>query len=72
MDDILALVIFIMFTGAVFAGGLYVGYRYRDNQSVERHKRRHQSEQRAAYEAPTPVPANARSLETADISNRPS
>jgi hypothetical protein len=66
MDDILALVIFIMFTGAVFAGGLYVGYRYRDNISAERHKRRRQSEQRTAYDTPTPMPAHARPLDTAE------
>jgi hypothetical protein len=66
MEDILALVVFIMFTSAVFAGGLYVGYRFRDNMSVERHKRRRQSEQREAYGAPTPIPANARQLETAE------
>jgi len=66
MDDILALVIFIMFTGAVFAGGLYVGYRYRDNMSVERHKRRRQSDQRTAYGAQTPIPPHPRPLETAE------
>jgi hypothetical protein len=39
MEDILALLLFVMFLGAAFGGGLYVGYRYRDNLSLERQKK---------------------------------
>jgi hypothetical protein len=44
MDDIFALLVFVLFVGAVFAGGCYAGYRYRDNLSVQRQKKRRQSQ----------------------------
>ena len=39
MDDFFALLIFVIFISAVFVGGFYAGYRYRDNVSLERQKK---------------------------------
>jgi hypothetical protein len=39
MEDFLALILFVMFLCAVFVGGFYMGYRYRDNLSLERQKK---------------------------------
>jgi hypothetical protein len=44
MDDIFALLVFVIFVGAVFAGGFYAGFRYRANLSVQRQKKRRQSQ----------------------------
>ena len=57
MESFFALIVFVMFVSAVFAGGFFVGYRYRNNLSLERQKKRRHFEQREAFRAPAPVPA---------------
>jgi hypothetical protein len=55
MDDIFALLVFVFFVGAVFAGGCYAGYRYRDNLSVQRQKKRRLSQPQETANAPAPT-----------------
>jgi hypothetical protein len=52
MEDFFALLLFVMFLSAAFAGGCYVGYRYRDNQSLERQKKYRPSRARVVSHAP--------------------
>jgi hypothetical protein len=52
MDNFFDLLLFVMFLGALFAGGFYVGYRYRDNLSLERKKRHRHSRTREASRSP--------------------
>jgi hypothetical protein len=59
MDDIFALLVFVIFVGAVFAGGCYAGYRYRDNLSVQRQKKRRQSQPDEASRAPATTDAGS-------------
>jgi hypothetical protein len=54
MDDFFALLLFVMFLSAVFVGGFYVGYRYRDNVSLERQKKYRPSKLRVASQASAP------------------
>jgi hypothetical protein len=58
MDNFFGLFLFIVFVGAIFAGGFYVGYRYRDNLSLEHHKKRRHSRQREAFHDPAPTGAS--------------
>jgi hypothetical protein len=52
MDDFLALLLFVIFLSAVFVGGFYGGYRYRDNLSLERQKKYRPSRSRLVSHAP--------------------
>jgi hypothetical protein len=38
-DNFLALILFFIFLGVLFAGGFYMGYCYRDNLSFGRQKK---------------------------------
>jgi hypothetical protein len=58
MDDFFGLFLFVMFVGAIFAGGFYVGYRYRDNLSLEHQKKRRNSRQREVFHDPAPTSAS--------------
>jgi hypothetical protein len=63
MDSFFALLVFVMFVSAVFAGGFYVGYRYRNKLSLERHKTRRHFEQREVFQAPKPAPVTPTQME---------
>jgi hypothetical protein len=39
-ENLLALILYFIFLGALLAGAFYMGYRYRDNLSLERQKER--------------------------------
>jgi len=54
MDDFFALLLFVMFLSAVFVGGFYAGYRYRDNVSLERQKKYRPSKLSVATHASAP------------------
>jgi hypothetical protein len=67
MDDFenfLALILFFIFLGALFAGGFYMGYCYRDNLSLGRQKKYRPSQPREASRVPAPSAAS--SAETAE------
>jgi hypothetical protein len=38
-EGLLALILFSVFIGVFFIGGFYMGYRYRDNFSLERQRK---------------------------------
>jgi hypothetical protein len=57
MEDFIALLLFVMFLGAAFTGGFYMGYRYRDNLSLERQKKYRPSRTGVVSNAPMPSTA---------------
>ena len=53
-ENFLSLILYFIFLGALLAGAFYMGYRYRDNQSLERQKKYRPSELRGTSRAPPP------------------
>jgi hypothetical protein len=45
MDNFLAFFLLVVFLGSIFGGGVYVGYRLRDNLSIQRQKKRYRESQ---------------------------
>jgi hypothetical protein len=41
MDDLIGLFVLIGIAAGIFGAGFYLGYRYRDNLSVQRHRKDH-------------------------------
>ena len=64
MGSFIALILFVGFSGALFACGFYMGYRHRDNLSRERQKKYRDSQPRE-YFHPS-APPDASSAETAE------
>jgi hypothetical protein len=64
MEDLLALILFLLFLGATFVGGFYWGYRYRDNLSLQRQKKYPTSRLASVSHAPAPAHANLVEAET--------
>jgi hypothetical protein len=51
-ENVLALLLYLIFIGAIFLGGFYAGFRYRDNLSLERQKKYRSSPQRGTSRVP--------------------
>jgi hypothetical protein len=66
MEDLLALILFLMLLGATFVGGFYWGYRYRDNLSLQRQKKYPTSRLASTSHAPAPTHANLVEAEIAE------
>jgi hypothetical protein len=72
MDDFVALTLFIVFLGAVFVGGFYMGYRYRDNLSLQRQKKYSSSQPRDDARVSVPVTVgSAKIVKKRTARNRP-
>jgi hypothetical protein len=55
LEDFFNLILFLLFLGALFGGGFYMGYRYRDSISQERQKKYRPSRSREVSRAPAPT-----------------
>ncbi|MGA3306949.1 MAG: hypothetical protein ABSC26_13245 [Stellaceae bacterium] len=66
MEDLLALILFLLLLGATFVGGFYWGYRYRDNLSLQRQKKYPTSRLASTSHAPAPAHANLVEAEIAE------
>jgi predicted permease len=58
IEDFLALILFLLLLGAIFVGGFYWGYRYRDNLSLQRQKKYPTSRLANTSYAPAPTSAD--------------
>jgi len=54
MDDILGLLLLIAIAAGIFWAGFKLGYRYRDNLSIQRQKKYRHSKPREDTHPPTP------------------
>ena len=57
MDEILGLFLLMAIIAGIFGAGFYLGYRYRDNLSIERQKKYRHSKPREATHPAAPVEA---------------
>jgi hypothetical protein len=64
MGNFIALILIVAFSGALFAGGFYMGYRHRDNLSRERQKKYRDSQPREYFHAS--APSDSSSAETVE------
>ncbi|MGA2089148.1 MAG: hypothetical protein ABSG66_09545 [Stellaceae bacterium] len=57
MDEILGLFLLMAIVAGIFGAGFYLGYRYRDNLSIQRHKKSRPSKPHEANHPPAPSAA---------------
>jgi hypothetical protein len=59
IENLLALILVSLFLGGFLIVGFYMGYRYRDNLSLERQKKYRPTQLRETSRVPSPSAANS-------------